>query len=175
MPVIPYPTPNSSAADLRRAATVARKLALGRRFRGKPDAAACWALVASPVEVDAALAADDTLALVKVRRALAKAYRSADLDAVRQLQPQLGRLCARLTEVAQRHGVRGWHLALIVGFGLLASYPAPVHASSSACATIRDHDKREACIAQTSGHASDCEAVRNADDRATCRAKADNL
>jgi hypothetical protein len=111
--------------------------------------------------------------LVKVRRALDKAHKTGDFDAVRQLRPQLGRLCARLTDVAQRHGVRGWHLALVVGFGLLASHPAPVLASSSACATIRDHDKREACIAETSGRASDCESVRNADARAECQAKTD--
>lgn len=41
MPVVLFPTPNASPADLRRAQAVAHELALGRRFQGKPDAAAC--------------------------------------------------------------------------------------------------------------------------------------
>lgn len=168
MPVVPFPTPNASASDLRRAHTVARTLALGVRFKGRPGDAARWALAASPADRDAALAADDTIALVKVRRALAKAHKAGDLDAVRQLRPQLGRLCARLTEVAQRHCVKGWHLALVVGLGLLAAQPMPARADD--CASVRDHDRREACYGRTRS-ASDCEAVRNADERAACRAE----
>ena len=108
MTVTPFPGANSSAADMRRAAAVARKLALGVRFRGRPSDAARWALIAPPFEVAQALAADDALALVKVRCALAKAHRSGDLDTVTRLRPQLARVCAQINEVAKRYGVRGW-------------------------------------------------------------------
>lgn len=172
MPVIPYPTPNASPADLRRAHAVARTLALEVRFKGKPVEAARWVLAASPAERDAALAADDTIALAKVARDLRRAHRAGDLDAVTRLRPRLARLCASIHEVAHRHKVRGWHLALVVGLGLLATHPLPALASSAECQSIRNADDRHACEGRT-GDSSACESVRDADKRAACRAESD--
>lgn len=168
MPVIPFPTPNSMPADLRRAGAVARTLALGIRFRGRPADAARFILTAAPIDAAEALAADDTLALIRTHRALQKAHRAGDLDAVAQLRSRVARLCAALTEIARHHKVRGWHLALVVGLGLFVVHPLPARADD--CASVRDHDRREACYGRTRS-ASDCEAIRNADEQAACRAE----
>lgn len=109
MPVIPFPTPNSKPADLARSRAVARELALSVRFKGRPADAARWALTAPPADVDAALAADDTLELIRARRALRKALKAGDAETVAKLRPVIARLCARIHEIGKRHRVKGWH------------------------------------------------------------------
>lgn len=169
MPVILFPTPNASGADLARAQAVARELALSERFRGRPADAARWTLTASPADVDMALAADDTLAVIRLRRAVRRALRAGDLDTARRLRPTLARLHASITDVARRHGVRGWHVALVVALTLAWTAPASVLADD--CASVRNSDRRAACEGRTRS-VSDCEAIRDADRRAACRAEA---
>lgn len=169
MPMVPFPTPNATSADLARAVAAVRPLALATRFRGRPADAARWALTASPDEADMALAADSTLALARLRRALRRALRAGDLDTAHHLRPAVARLQASITEVARKHRVRGWHTAALVVLTLLASAPVPVLASE--CDSIRNSDRRAACEGRTRS-ASDCEAIRNADRRAACRAEA---
>ena len=88
--------------------TFARSKALSARFRNDPAGAVRWAMSASSIEVDLALAADTTLDLIAMKRMSVEAEKAGDRERAMRLQAVAARLNVDLQNTGKRNRVRGW-------------------------------------------------------------------
>jgi hypothetical protein len=62
---------------------------------------------------------------------------------------------------------------LVTGIALLFAFmPFVTGARASSCYSVRDYDKRQACLAEERRDPDGCTSIRNHDDRVLCRQRA---